>query len=290
MLQRRSHNRDNFPYFSIKTYALTHQKIRLTETVLTRGHNDVIMRIKPLYLLLSPKTHFVWFSELLQRLLVTDFISQFYPILVICPFMVAASAMGIYMFHEKGLYCKCKIKIEWLKANDQSTQGTCDITNLPNVVQTSWMFGQRWVDFYWCGLLIGKYLCHVVCSCHQVRRRKNKKEKHQQGPWGGFRPRGYKTFFMLHEIFLLINDKMPTIVGILTFMSRKNSILGLSESEESWIWYFYTYEHLKFHAQLSWAWKKFYNLGAWFAVVGLWCFHLKSKTVGWSFTASSGPI
>ena len=25
---------------------------------------------------------------------------------------------------------------------------------------------------------------------------------------------------------------------------------------------FYTYEHLKFHAQLSWAWKKFYNLGA----------------------------
>ena len=30
-------------------------------------------------------------------------------------------------------------------------------------------------------------------------------------------------------------------------------------------WYFYTYEHLKFHAQLSWAWKKFYYLGAWSA-------------------------
>ena len=48
-------------------------------------------------------------------------------------------------------------------------------------------------------------------------------------------PRGYTTFFMLnsieHEIFLLINVKMPTVVGILTFMSRKNSILGLSESE-----------------------------------------------------------
>ena len=28
--------------------------------------------------------------------------------------------------------------------------------------------------------------------------------------------------------FLLINVKIPTIVGILTFMSRKNSILGLS--------------------------------------------------------------
>ena len=68
-------------------------------------------------------------------------------------------------------------------------------------------------------------------------------------------PRGYKTFFMLnsaeHEIsnahkykknqeiqafsrsgklkmlfFLLINVKMPTFVGILTFMSRKNFMLN----------------------------------------------------------------
>ena len=84
------------------------------------------------------------------------------------------------------------------------------------------------------------------------------------------RPRGYQIFFMLnsteHKIFPAHNVKMPTIVGILTFMSRKkNSILSLSESEKSWIsWYFYTYEHVKFHAQLSWAWKKFYNLGPWF--------------------------
>ena len=35
------------------------------------------------------------------------------------------------------------------------------------------------------------------------------------------------------KFFLLINVKMPTIVGILTFMSRKNYILGLSEPEES---------------------------------------------------------
>ena len=35
------------------------------------------------------------------------------------------------------------------------------------------------------------------------------------------------------KIFLLINIKIPTIVGILTFMSRKNSIIGLSESEKS---------------------------------------------------------
>ena len=31
------------------------------------------------------------------------------------------------------------------------------------------------------------------------------------------------------KFFLLIIVKMPTVVGILTFMSRKNSILGLSE-------------------------------------------------------------
>ena len=65
------------------------------------------------------------------------------------------------------------------------------------------------------------------------------------------------------KFFLLLNVKMPTIVGILTFMSRKNSILSLSEPEKCWLyWYFHTYEHLKFHAQVSWAWKKFYNLGA----------------------------
>ena len=50
----------------------------------------------------------------------------------------------------------------------------------------------------------------------------------------------------------LINVKMPTIVGILTFISRTNSILGLPEPEKSCLpWYVYTYEHLKFHAQLS---------------------------------------
>ena len=38
----------------------------------------------------------------------------------------------------------------------------------------------------------------------------------------------------LSMIFVLhINVKMPAIVGILTFMSRKNNILGLSESEKS---------------------------------------------------------
>ena len=54
------------------------------------------------------------------------------------------------------------------------------------------------------------------------------------------------------NFFLLINVKMPTIVGILTFMSGKNIILCLSERQKCRISrYFYTYEHLKFHAQLS---------------------------------------
>ena len=34
------------------------------------------------------------------------------------------------------------------------------------------------------------------------------------------------------KFFLLINVKMPTVVGILTFMSRKNSILGLYDPEK----------------------------------------------------------
>ena len=38
---------------------------------------------------------------------------------------------------------------------------------------------------------------------------------------------GPKVTQLSMKFFLLINVKMPTIVGILTFMSRKNSILGL---------------------------------------------------------------
>ena len=67
-------------------------------------------------------------------------------------------------------------------------------------------------------------------------------------------PEAIKLFSCSTELkfFLFINVKMPTIVGILTFMSRKNSILGLSEPKKScFSWYFYTYELLKFHAQLN---------------------------------------
>ena len=90
--------------------------------------------------------------------------------------------------------------------------------------------------------------------------------------WYCTRSRGYKINFMFNsgemKFFLLINVKMPTIVGILTFMSTKNCIIDLSEHEKCWnSLYFYIYEHLKFLAQLSWAWKFRYNLGARFSQI-----------------------
>ena len=46
-------------------------------------------------------------------------------------------------------------------------------------------------------------------------------------------PQDYRRNFMLnsteHDFFLLINVKMPAVVGILTFMSRKNNVVGLTE-------------------------------------------------------------
>ena len=66
------------------------------------------------------------------------------------------------------------------------------------------------------------------------------------------------------KFILLINVKMPTIVGILTFISRINDWLLWPKPEFSIDFgYFSNYEQLKFHAQLSWDWKKFYNLGTW---------------------------
>ena len=49
-----------------------------------------------------------------------------------------------------------------------------------------------------------------------------------------------------HEFFLPMNVKMPTVVGILTFMSRKKSILGLSEPENAEFLDIFTYEHFNF--------------------------------------------
>ena len=56
-----------------------------------------------------------------------------------------------------------------------------------------------------------------------------------QGGKEEVRPQGYKkkscSKQLSMKLFLLINAKMPTVVGILTFKSRKNSMLGLPEPE-----------------------------------------------------------
>ena len=65
------------------------------------------------------------------------------------------------------------------------------------------------------------------------------------------------------KFILLINVKMPTVVGILTFISRINTISEGFKAIKIVIYHHFTfYEHLKFYAQLSRAQKKVYNLGA----------------------------
>ena len=60
---------------------------------------------------------------------------------------------------------------------------------------------------------------------------------------------------------MLINVKMPTNVGILTFISMINTTSERLKARNFFIClYFSFYEQLKLRAQLSWAWKKFYNL------------------------------
>ena len=59
---------------------------------------------------------------------------------------------------------------------------------------------------------------------------------------------------------------MPTIVGILTFISmiNYNTISERLKARNFFISrYFSFYEQLKFYNQLSWAWNMFYNLGTW---------------------------
>ena len=57
-----------------------------------------------------------------------------------------------------------------------------------------------------------------------------------------------------------VNVKMPTTVGILTFISMVNTTTERLKARNFFIcWYFSFYEQLKFHAQSL---KKFYNVGA----------------------------
>ena len=67
-----------------------------------------------------------------------------------------------------------------------------------------------------------------------------------------------------HEINPTHNDEMATIiiVGILTFTIRINTGSESFTARKIFAFqYFSFYEELKFHAQLSWPWEKFINLG-----------------------------
>ena len=57
------------------------------------------------------------------------------------------------------------------------------------------------------------------------------------------------------KFFLLINVKMPTAVGILTFINRKNSITGSSDPEKKT-------EFLDIFILMELSMKFFYTLGA----------------------------
>ena len=72
------------------------------------------------------------------------------------------------------------------------------------------------------------------------------------------------------KLIQLINVKMPTIFGILTFISMRNATAERLKARNFFICrYFSFYEQLKCCAQLSWAWRKFYYLRAWLM---RWCF------------------
>ena len=65
------------------------------------------------------------------------------------------------------------------------------------------------------------------------------------------------------KFILLVNVKMPTIVGILTFMSMINTTSErLKARTSSVVGILDFYEQLKFRTQLSWAWKSFKALGS----------------------------
>ena len=67
------------------------------------------------------------------------------------------------------------------------------------------------------------------------------------------------------KFILFINVKMPTIVGILTFISRINTTSERLRWKGRNVFIFQHFsfqEQLKFRAQLSWVWFKLYNLGA----------------------------
>ena len=90
------------------------------------------------------------------------------------------------------------------------------------------------------------------------------------------RPRGYKTFFVLNSVeHEILNARMYK--NIKKFgLFKAQLILECYFSAHKCLnanncWHFNIYEREKVHAQLSWAWKKFYNLRPWtLCGIGSW--------------------
>ena len=94
------------------------------------------------------------------------------------------------------------------------------------------------------------------------------------------------------KFILLINVKMPTIVGIFTFISIINTTSErLKPRNFFFCRYFSFYEQLKFRALLSWAWKKFYDLGA-RGSNSIWCWlsDIIRKSFKVSYTLYNWPV
>ena len=65
------------------------------------------------------------------------------------------------------------------------------------------------------------------------------------------------------KFVLLINIKLLIIANSFLRNIAEHEIFSADKYENAnFCWHFHIYYQRKFNAQLSWAWKKFYNLGA----------------------------
>ena len=71
------------------------------------------------------------------------------------------------------------------------------------------------------------------------------------------------------KFVLLLNLKLLTIVNsFLLNIDKHENVFANKYKSANYCWNFHIYLQRKFHAQLSWSWTKFYNLGAWIHLIG----------------------
>ena len=72
------------------------------------------------------------------------------------------------------------------------------------------------------------------------------------------------------KFVLLINLKLLTIANsFLLDIAKLENFSSNKYENAKYCWYFHIYQQTNIHAQLSWAWKKIYNLGGqiWMALL-----------------------